>query len=416
MRLPFSPRFRHWLSCLTKTGGILLLVLAAVITLPFAINCFDEPLDQSTQVWLDYPGLTAPEPQNGYLALMALDARPAQPVATAAAVVRAHHAILADASKSHQETLPRYRAIHAQLLDPISTYMPSLADCKDDCHAYLLAHPGLIEKLSSLHAGMIGRYDSMLDYPAYAEDIPLDPDALPPNYGLAYKIGLLHMGKMAFALQKGDAQTAYKEWARHHRFWQMAVAGSITLKGFRKVLSQLERSQALLSHMLAAHPESAAHARRHALPVLASRPQLAPVFARSLVHEFQIHAYILTHRIAQYSPWQIVTLGMLDEYPEGPLHRLALLFYQPNATMNLLHGVHQNSMAQNNVTLDGDAMEEIAEVTDACADKWIRDLLINPTGRRIVCAAWVDYPPDHGRIARADATAKDLEQKIRTQH
>ena len=402
-------RRRRWPRRLLKTTGIVLLAAVAVVILSIAINRFDESIEPSTQAWLDYPAPTVPEAQNGYLALMALDAQVANPIVAAAGVVREERAIFADARKSHQYAEPRYQQVRARLLRP-RTVRIALDDCQHDCYAYILSHAQLLAQLSGTHADLLQRYGAMLDFPAYAEEIRRDPAALYPNHELASRLDLLYLGNVVAALQQGDAQAAYRQWARHRRFWQMAAAGSVTLRDTLRAIARLERSQALLSGMLTAHPESAAAARLHALPVLAARPRLAPLVARSMVIEFQMQAYVVTDMIAHAS---LFAIGEIQ--PAGLGDRLALLFYQRNASLNLLHRLHQSDLLQNGVALDGKiaSSDADARIKGPCAYQLDWHLLSNPLGRHLLCKEGsYDLRRYHERAARADQATKELELSI----
>lgn len=407
-----SAHYRRWTYRLLKTAGVVLLVFVAAVILVVAINRFDEPLERSTQAWLDFPVRAAsPEPNNGYLALLALDARAANPIAAAGEVARAQHVIFADAQKSHQDTVRRYRELRARLLNPTGARIPLVADCKDDCPAYVLSHAMRLEKLSRDHADLLQRYSKMLDFPAYAEDIPIDPAKLPPNYGLAGQLGLMHLGNAAIALERGDAQMAYREWARHQRFWEMAAAGSLSLIDLMSAVDQIERGQTMLSHMLASHPDSAALARRHALPVLAERLRVMPLIARSRVYEFQMQAYVFTDLIFH------ISLNTVEEgRPTGLIDRLALLFYQRNASVNLLHRLHQSDMSRNGVELEAKIPPDDADaqIDQPCESNPNRRMLLNPIGKLLLCTEGsFAYRAYYERIAKADAAATELERKIR---
>lgn len=396
----------------------MLLILVAVFILSIATNRFDEPLEPSTQAWLDYPGLTAPEANNGYLALLALDAQVAQPIAAAGTLMREKRAIFADTRKSQQYTPQPYREIRTRLLNPTNTHIPSLPDCKDNCYAYLLSHAELLDNLSITHAELIKRYSAMLDFPAYTEEMPLVASKpVYPNYRLAQGLGLLYLGKAVFAQQKGDAQIAYQEWVRHQRFWQMAAAGSVSLHSLLEAITQIERGQKFLANMLASHPDSVTTARLHILPVLAEHSQLAPLLTRNLMYEFQRQAYALTNLIFQNSLFEMSALE--NAQPAKPRDRLALLFYQRNTSLNLLHRLYQNSMSQNSIVLDRKFPQENVDVPikTACSNSLDWHLLSNLTGKLMLCSEFsYDFRHYYERVAKAEAVAKELNQKIQAMH
>lgn len=407
---PSKPRI--WLRRLLKTAGILALLLVTLLVVTIIVNRFDEKIDKDTQAWLDYPAPTAPssaDTQNGYLALLALDARADKPLAAAAEVVRQEKVLFA-ASRQPQRAIPDYSEVRTRLLKP-SDLRISAGDCKDKCYAYILANRDKLARLAEKHADLLRRYEAMLDSPAYAEDVPRDPRAPYPNHSLADGLGLLYLGNVVSTLEKGDTQTAYRAWARHQRFWQKAASGSATLLGEMRAVAQLERNQALLADMLKAHPQGSAIAKQHALPLLAQQPRLASLAARSMVMEFQMQAYVFTDMIHQFS------LFSSDELQPARLYdRLALLFYQRNASLNLLHRLHQDDLEQNNLArdpmipqVDGGASEQ-GKAT--CARPGWR-FVVNPLGKYLLCQqASYDLSRYHQRAAKADVAAKVLEQSI----
>ncbi|MDO8304678.1 hypothetical protein, partial [Herminiimonas sp.] len=93
---------RHWLRRLRNSAGIALLALLALLIVSIAINRADEALEPATLAWLKYPSPTAADAQNGYLALLALDARAADPLAAAAAVLHEERAIFVATRSSQQ--------------------------------------------------------------------------------------------------------------------------------------------------------------------------------------------------------------------------------------------------------------------------------------------------------------------------
>jgi hypothetical protein len=405
---PLTPR-RRWPRYLFLSAGILLLALVAVLLLAVAANRFDEPLERSTKAWLDYPAPTAPDTQNGYLALLALDAQIDNPIAAAAAMVREEHALFAKTRGPQQHTTPHYDEIRTRLLHPSEVHIP-LDSCKDKCYDYILTHGEKLKALSSTHADLLRRYRAMLDSPVYAEDIPRDPRALYPNHGLAYSLGLLYLGDLVSAMQKGDAQAAYQSWARHQRFWQMAATGSVTLLDIMRAVAELERNQTILSDMLKAHPQSIAIARRQALPILTNRPLLAPLVARSMVFEFQMQAYVFSDMIYDAS---LFKTG--DEQEADLRDRLALLFYQRNASLNLLHRLHQNDLSQNGVALGGNLAQDNSDAQNkvSCTDQRNWHLLVNPVGKILLCRIGsYDMHRYHERAAKADAATNALIQTI----
>lgn len=408
MTISISLRDCRWCRLLAKAVGILLLVLSAALLLSIAINRFDEPIDRAAQAWLDTPVPSAPQTsQNGYLALLALTAQAADPIAAGGEVVRAQHAIFADSRVSHQDTEPRYRELRTRLLKPAKASM-SLVDCKSECFNYILKNAEKIRRLSAERANLLQRYDTMLDFPVYFQDTPRDP-ALPyPYRDSAESLGILYLGSMVFTVQQGDLQTAFRQWARHQRFWQSAAVGSTTLGDTMNAMGHLERNQALLADLLAAYPQSAAAARSHGLPVLAGRPQLALLPARRMVAEFQMQSYAVTALVPHFS---LYAVG--EAQPIGLADRLALLFYQPNATSNLLHRLHQYDLARNSVALD-EKMQVIrtgAQIEAPCESNW--RLLSNPVGKLLLCdEGSYDYHHHHERAAKVDATARRLERKL----
>ncbi len=257
----------------------------------------------------------------------------------------------------------------------------------------------------------------MLDSPAYTESIPSDPQAHYPsseetpfydlyNYALSRDLGLIHLGKVVTALEQGEVETAYREWARHQRFWQMAAAGSISMYGVQNAITQLASSEALLQQMLQAYPGSRATARRHVLPVLAERPQLSAALARSQVFNFQIIAYY-TDRLLQ------------DKSLSTGSDRLPLLFLQRNATLNLAHRLFQNNMAQYNVALDGkipvmheptSTMCKQVEKGWSSPDFWSWQLASNPAGILQLCGPSNSDAFTHA--AKIDAATKEIERML----
>ncbi len=391
-----------------KGIGIELLIPVTIIAASLVINRFDEPIERSTQAWLDAPVRTVPEAKNGYLALLALDAKAADPLAGAAAWVRDEHVIFAESRKSRQNTTVRYKASRQKLLNPSGKQI-AVTNCKVDCYKYFLAHGALMQKQFASNADLMTRYSSMLDFPAYAEDVPRDPEAFYPNYSMASGLGMLYLAKVVHTLQQGDAETAYKDWARHQRFWQVAAAGSTSLLGFLQATAQLERSQALLSSLLADSPRSLAAARRHALPVLDVRPNLPQLAARSMVTEFQMQAYVFTDLLYHSS-----LFGIGDDQPRL-VDGIALYFYQPNASVNLLHRLHQNDLTKNGAKLDGKlAADTVYASADAtCAFKFDRHILSNPLGKMFMCNVdSFDLQRYHQRATKAESSAYALEKLL----
>ena len=406
-------RPRHWLRRLRISAGIALLGLLALLIVTIAINRTDEALEPATLAWLKYQSPTAADAQNGYLALLALDARAADPLAAAAAVLREERAIFAATRATQQQAGPHYADIRTRLLQPAETRIP-LDDCKDKCHDYILAHAEKMTQLANKHAGLLARYRAMLDFPAYAEDIPRDPRALYPNHGLAYSLGLLYLQSVVSAIEHGDAQAAYQAWARHQRFWNMAAAGSVTLRDTMRAIAQLERNQALLSDMLKAYPNSIAMARQHALPLLAAEPQLASLVARSMVAEFQMQAYVLTDMLAHSS-----LFATADEAPADIRDRLALLFYQRNASLNLLQRLHQRDLSLNGLALAGDMLQKDPGMQDdtACTRNPDIHMLANPLGKMLLCRENAyDLSRYHAHAARVDASSRELKSAMQATH
>lgn len=404
-------RPRHWLRRLRNSAGIALLALLALLIVTIAINRTDEALEPATLAWLKYQSPTAADAQNGYLALLALDARAADPLAAAAAVLREERAIFAATRASQQQAGPHYADIRARLLQPAETRIP-LDDCRDKCLDYILTHAEKMTQLASKHAGLLASYRAMLDFPAYAEDIPRDPRALYPNHGLAYSLGLLYLQSVVSAIQHGDAQAAYRAWAHHQRFWNMAAAGSVTLRDTMRAIAQLERNQALLSDLLKTYPNSIAMARQHALPLLAAEPQLASLVARSMVAEFQMQAYVLTDMLARSSLF--VTA---DEAPADIRDRLALLFYQRNASLNLLQRLHQRDLSLNGLALAGDTPNPGMQDDAVCTRKPDMHILANPLGKMFLCREGAyDLSRYHAHAARVDARSGELQSAMQAKH
>lgn len=408
----------HWLHRLLKSVAIVLLVLAAAVILIIVINRFDEPRDHSTQAWLDYPLPVAPEAQNAYLSFLALDAQVKNPITAAGELVRDEHAIFANERKSREYEPARYRIARFMTLNPTGEHISDLKDCMSNCHAYLLDHPKLLNDYAVSHPEMIDRYHTMLDLPVYAEDMVINLGAHTPNYRLARGLSQLHLGNAVLALQNGNAEAAYREWARHQRFWQMAAVGSVSLNGVMKSVAQLELGQELLSSMLASNPESMAIARLHALPVLEARTTLEPVLARSMTYEFQRQAYVFTDLIYQFSLFEIGSSE--DPAPAGLRDWLALLFYQSNASLNLLHRLHQKGMAQSGTSFDEVIPQDNgnldAQIKSVCVDPWNWHMFSNPMGKLAICSAkdFYDWNPYQERIAKAEAVAKELVHKMQS--
>lgn len=406
---PSQPR--TWLRRLLKTAGILALLLVTLLVVAIIVNRFDEKIGKDTQAWLDYPAPAAPEAQNGYLALLALDSQADKPLDAAAATVREDKALFA-ASRGPQYAAPDYAAAHTRLLKTGNTRIGA-GDCKDKCYDYILANRDKLAQLTEKHAALLRRYEAMLDFPAYAEDVPRDPRVTYPSYSLSDSLGLLYLGNVVAALESGDAQSAYRAWARQQRFWKMAAAGSTTLLGEVRAISQLERSQALLADMLKAHPQGSAIAKQHALPLLTERPRLASLVARSMVMEFQMQAYVFTDMIRQFS---LFSTG--EDQAPGVTDRLALLFYQRNASVNLLQRLHQDDLERNGVARDPmvPQTDPGAQGKASCARPDWR-FLSNPLGKYLLCQqASYDLSRYHQRAAKADAAAKALEQNLQAMH
>lgn len=415
-------RQRLWLRRIFLILGALLLILLSAFSGMVAINHSDEPIERAAQAWLDYPAPSVPTEQNGYLAMLAINSQAPQPIVAADEFVRSEHAIQADAHANFETALPRYLEMHRRLLEPKQIMNPFRTNCLDGCYTYLIEHAALLDTFSRTHAWLNERYDALLSMTSYAENIPTDPESLSPQFSVIDAAATAHLGKAALALQHGEAPRAYKEWARHRRFWQTAAAGSISLNSVMKAIAQLELGQSLLMQMLTAHPETLAAAREYAQPVLLKRPVFSSVLLRSLVHEFQIHSYLVDQYAGRFSLWNIATFGLMDDYPERPAERLSLLFFQRNATLNLLHRVHRNDMALHR--LKGNALPVDREIMAICDRKstasmtaatWRWERISNPTGKALVCDAEINYRTQHERIKKVEAMDKQLEKKFSIQ-
>lgn len=378
--------------------GIILLAAIVLLIVSVVVNrYFDPPLTARTKAWLDYPTPNAPDDRNGYLALISLDSRADQPIQAAAQALEAYRKVFATPYEQRANRKDPYAGIEERILKPGELTFDALPHCKNDCYAQIVAHPELFRQQAKEHAGLLERYQAMLAYPEFAETIPMDLTVPLPRYSPAQRLGLLYLAQAVQTLDNGDAATAYQAWARRQLFWQRAGAGSVSLINTLIAAAELERGHQILQGMLRSHPESVAIASQYILPVMTKRPALIDTLSRSMVHEFQMAAHLVTYQLAGRD-----LLDTEDEsdqatgLPGGWKGVASRLMMQPNATINLFQQAYEGKMARIGLKLDGQTLLPHPELDELCQQPPTKLITApNPVGKILVC---IDGP-DFGRYA-----------------
>ena len=375
--------------------GIILLAAFVLLIVSVVVNrYFDAPITPQTQAWLDYPSPNAPDARNGYLALVALDSRADQPIQAAAQALQAYRQVFATPYEQRTNRKAPYAGIEERLLKPAELTFDALPHCKDDCYAQIVAQPELFRQQAKEHTALLERYKAMLAYPEFAETIPLDLNVPLPRYSPARQLGLLYLAQAVQTLDSGDAATAYQDWARRQQFWQRAGAGSVSLINTLIAVAELERGHQILQGMLHSHPESVAIASQYILPVISKRPSLIDTLSRSIVHEFQMAAHLVTHQLAGRDLLD-TSEDESDQaagLPGGWKGAASRLMMQPNATINLFQQAYEGKMARSGLKLDGQTLSPHAELDELCQQPPMKLVTApNPVGKILVCIDGPDF-------------------------
>lgn len=386
---------RSILKTLLLIMGIILLAAIVLLVGSVVVNrYFDAPIAPRTQAWLDYPAPSAPDGRNGYLALMALDSRATQPMQAAAQTLQAYRQVFATPYEQRANRKAPYAGIEERLLQPTGLTLDGLPHCKDDCYAQITNQPELFRQQAQQYAAALARYEAMLVYPDFAETIPMDLTVPLPRYHLAQQLGLLYLAQAVRVLDNGDAATAYRDWAQRQRFWQQACAGSVSLINTMMAVAELNRGHQILQGMLSSHPESMAIASQYILPVMAKRPALIDTLSRSLVHEFQMAAHLITHQLAGRD---LLDTGETESdqtagLPGGWKGIASRLMMQPNATLNLFQQAYEGKMARMGLKLDGQTLSPHPELDELCQQPPMKLATSpNPVGKILVCIDGPDF-------------------------
>lgn len=393
-------------------AAAVLFVLAAGLLLVI-YNAFDEPLDSDTVAWLSYPVPTADPAKNGFLDQITLDSRSHLPRMAAQDWLHAAHAMhendVSHALSASPETFDR---LYRHFIFPQDFDTPPIADCMTGCYGDILAKRSVMETSARALAPLLGRYDSMLVQPDYAED--LIPDLAAVGLGLAQapRLDRLYVSRMVYRLEDGQGEMAYADWERRQLFWRRVAGQAVTLYSQMQALVALERGNHLLAEMLLRHPESLSLARSQVMPALAELP-LQAQFARALVHQL---------RYAQDGYTQVGIGSWLEHHADAGTNNIfsgfgglvGVSLYQPRATLNMARRLSEDGMATLGLSLDGKALRHFPADRQICAT-WRGQMPVtpaNPFGKYLACRAAGSFLPLLGRLQANAATTRQLESAL----
>jgi hypothetical protein len=195
MMIRILKAFLRALSLSVRMIGLLLftpIALCALLLLVLvAVNCLDERLDAETEAWLKNPVASVPDAQNGYFALMSLDAQVDQPLAAAVAAVQNYRAIHGQAESADKTFAEQYQSATRDILKPLDLNLKELNRCEGDCYRTLKEDGKKRLQLSKEYATPLERYKAMLDMPAYSEEVVFDHNAPVLRYVFPLRLGLL---------------------------------------------------------------------------------------------------------------------------------------------------------------------------------------------------------------------------------
>ena len=395
------------------TAAAAVLVVLAVWLLLAIYNAFDEPLDRDTQAWLSYPVPTADPAKNGFLDQITLDSRSHLPRMAALDWLHAAHAMHEnDVSHALSASPETFNRLYRHFIFPQDFDTPPLADCVQGCYDDILAHRSAMEASVLALAPLLGRYDSMLVQPDYAEDLIPDLAAIGLGLAPAPRLDRLYVSRMVYRLEDGQAAVAYADWERRQLFWRRVASKAITLQNQMQALVALDRGNHLLAEMLLRHPESLSLARSQVLPALAELP-LQAQFARALAHQL---------RYAQDGYTQVGIGSWLEHHADAGANNIFAGFgglvgvslYQPRATLNMARRLSEDGMATLGIDLDGKAQRHFPADRQFCAT-WRGQMPVtpaNPFGKYLACRAAGSFLPLLGRMEANAATTRQLESAL----
>lgn len=397
------PRRRQW----PIVMQIQLIVLSGMVAIPtlvwlglFLWNCFDEPLLPATRLALQHPQRPSGAPKaNGYVWLVALDSRRADPVNAAQQWLDAQFRLVAKAPLESETVLDAERT---RLLNPISVETLKKISCRpwfaclmdyDQMRQQRMAE----EVANSDRDGLLRHYEAMLNAPDYVEDLaPSILDILPNRMNLI-AAQFVYNQRLIYQLDDGDLSGALNNWARQQRFLLRAGEHTESMPNWLGWTDAVAIGQSVLIEMMVRHPEIRDQARNVALPLLTDDDarRVAGRLGHTAVNELWMGEPVFRGG-ALGKVWHHVFFEPPLDSNDG-YAQLLRPPVQVNASLNLEHRAILNALSKNHVPLEGIIPPPDVEISKLCPLDALKSpsLFDNPGGKVLVCSYDLSHNLEH---------------------
>ncbi len=295
---------------------LLLVVLPAVVVI--AINAFDEKLDPAFATYGEPRATTIPEAENGYYALLALNAGDGADGAAYAKAWVAEARAAAKENRTEKQATPK-RAKRPELCDASrASCLAVVREKPDEVKTQLDAHKEDLERYEKLIAAT--RFEEVLDY-------PMRMVSSIPSYGSAIGAQRVYLLRAAQAVEAGELEAALTAVERDLMFQRVFLEHSRTMIGRMVAASAYVRDLAFIEAVLKERKADLAphlsRLRDMLKPLSAASLRLGP----TLETEFGLNKHLLRDPLRQSGDGEASLVERIG----------VRLVYKPNATTNLAY-------------------------------------------------------------------------------
>ncbi|WP_169741267.1 hypothetical protein [Andreprevotia chitinilytica] len=358
-------------------AALLALVLVLVLILGI-LNHFDENLEPTTQAWLKPEPQTVSPQGNAYFYFYGFGSRDLDPAAAGKLWVEQNQAPQKPIAFSYDR--PK---------------CPKTGSCLD----YTLAHRAEFDVSIAANTEILKRYQALIAYPRY-EEVITSINNIPQYAPISTGAGL-YLAQQTFGIA-AHQRDAGNNLLHHLQFWTEALHGSRSLLSAMIAAAQLKQTMQVVNEFIEKQPTDM-------LPIKVElRAALQPLTTidqqKFMTHLWQGEFY-LTAQVLQSMGHNIGDAmgdGPLDQdrsIPDKTKSAFSWLFYQPNATLNLL----RRSREANGTPISCDPVRTMLHP-------------INPVGRILVCISQPDTSKYGERIAAMRQSAIQLTDKLDKLH